>query len=176
MTFSRQLKVCIIRVNTSQNPARLANLKPKARTLWRRAGGQCAVHGRHCEPFPVEQELVRHVAGLVAWLAQEVPCAWQVVAAQEVLDLYVAGFVCKLFSQESTTRYDSGDVESLFQLEGPLAACKQCAWDVACKPHEWRRAATFSFTACLIRRRELCPSWRHHGSSSVTSRGILAVT
>ena len=37
------------------------------------------------------------------------------------LDLFVSGFVCKLFSGESTTRFKSGDVRQMFHASGATA-------------------------------------------------------
>ena len=38
------------------------------------------------------------------------------------LDIFTAGFVCKLYSQESTKRYASGRVEDFFHGQGETVA------------------------------------------------------
>lgn len=63
-----------------------------------RTGGRCAVHDQRCPP--VEN------------------------LTQDPIDIYISGFVCKLFSQESSDRYVDGDVQNLFISTDPKVAAK----------------------------------------------------
>ena len=70
---------------------------------------------------------------------------------QEPVDIYISGFTCKLFSQESSTRYADGNVKNLFSSKDPKVVTKNasCRFFFVFRLENWRTLENTYHMMCL---------------------------
>ena len=84
----------------------------------RRTGGYCDKHKAICPA--VTEDL------LMGMVARGLDVVEGFAGAQESIDLFVCGFTCKLFSQESNARFKHAAVPEMFAPNGQVAARLCC--------------------------------------------------